>query len=240
MKADINSRDDFGETRLFSAVSDEDFKLALSLLKKGADPDIPENNGITPLMDAASAGNMKLVKLLLDHQADPYRLDHSGSNAIDYAIAQDEDDVVELLRLRTDPEKLAASKERYATVLEERRREVERLVDELPEKRIVEVWYLYVDGKWQGIAQSEERLRKLCEPDSTAEIKEETRQEKLGVVKGICRNWGTESEPLFHVSWHCPACGETHDTDLKEDELHPALWLCESGYGDAKFLVEWE
>ncbi|MCA9093372.1 MAG: ankyrin repeat domain-containing protein [Planctomycetaceae bacterium] len=240
MKDKINSRDDLGETLLFSAVSDGDFKKALSLLKKGADPNVPENNGITPLMEAASSGNLELVKLLLDHQSDPYRLDFSGTNAIDYAVAQGCVEVVELLRLRTDPEKLSVSKAMHAKILEERRLEVERLVDELPETMSVKVWYLYVDGQLKGIEQSEERLQQLREPDSEDEVKVETRQERLGVVKGVSHNWGSESEPLLHVSWQCPACGETHHTDIQEDDLHPALWFCESGYGGAKFLVRWQ
>ena len=67
MDKGINSRDEVGATRLFEAVSDEDVAEASRLLSLGADPNIPEVNGITPLMDAASGGNSEMVELLLEH-----------------------------------------------------------------------------------------------------------------------------------------------------------------------------
>jgi ankyrin repeat protein len=65
----IDDRDEVGATALFNAVSDNCIEKAQQLLELGANPNIPENNGITPLMDAASGGAVPMIELLLRYGA---------------------------------------------------------------------------------------------------------------------------------------------------------------------------
>jgi len=52
------------------------------LLSHGADPNIPENNGITPLMDAASGGDTAVMRVLLEHGARADLRDNFGDTAL--------------------------------------------------------------------------------------------------------------------------------------------------------------
>ncbi|KAF4967444.1 hypothetical protein FSARC_5017 [Fusarium sarcochroum] len=56
---------------IVAAVADGRFKIAESLLRHGADPDVPDDTGETALWWAINLRRMDLVKLLLDYNADP-------------------------------------------------------------------------------------------------------------------------------------------------------------------------
>ena len=60
----FDERDELGCTQLFEGVSDNDTEKVQKLLELGANPNIPENNGITPLMDAAAGGPVQMMELL--------------------------------------------------------------------------------------------------------------------------------------------------------------------------------
>ena len=81
----VNNQNAVGATALFEAVSARNIKRAWTLLKNGADPNVPENNGITPLMEAASGGHLSMVKLLIANGARKHVQDSFGDTALDYA-----------------------------------------------------------------------------------------------------------------------------------------------------------
>lgn len=56
-----------GETALFQAVEMDSLKQVEILLNKGANPNIPQNDGRIPLHSAAVKQNLQIVELLLNH-----------------------------------------------------------------------------------------------------------------------------------------------------------------------------
>lgn len=238
MAKNINARDETGHTALFNAVSDESLKRAKKLLAQGADPNIPETNGITPLMDAAESGNLAIVELLLANGADPYLLDMFGDCALDYAGREVNTKIVEMLRSRTDPQQMQLAIAARERALADERERVARLAESWPATETRDVWYASQNGELIGIGLSEDDARQYADP-SSGPITCESKREVLCIVTGTLANWGDENHPAPHVSWECPACRETHDTDVRPEETHPTLWFCENGVGDGKFLVRW-
>jgi hypothetical protein len=239
MDENINAQDEIGATRLSWAASDDDVEEARRLLSRGADPNIPEVNGITPLMDAASGGNTEMVEVLLAGGADIHVLDKFGDCAADYARAQGFPGLADMLEGRADPALMDGARCEHELRMAEQERKVAEIVNRLPETREIDVWCISSGGEPLGIADSEDRARAMFEADGDAPLTFDVKRETVGVVEGVLRNWGTDDDPRPHVSWVCPACGETHDTDLEPDESTPALWYCAEGVGKAKFLVRW-
>ena|SRR5258705_8633357 len=97
MNWNINEQSVTGTTKLFEAVSSDSADEVLELLKLGADPNFPENNGITPLMEAASGGSVPMIELLLRYGARWDSRDHFGDTAIDYARNQKHKSAVHFL-----------------------------------------------------------------------------------------------------------------------------------------------
>jgi hypothetical protein len=237
---DINAQDEFGATALFKAVSEEDLKEVRRLLSRGADPNIPEVNGITALMEAASTGNIELIHLLLANGADLYRLDNFGDSAIEYARSQGFVEAANVLTALSDTARIQALKLARELKIAKQRRHVADIVARLDETRLIDVWYLVRGGEVLGMAQTKDQAERLLPPNDVSSASLEMKQELVGVVEGILRHWGDDDDPRPHVSWNCPACGETHHTDLLDaDEPNPGLWYCENGFGGAKFLVRW-
>ena len=100
---EINDRDCVGCTALFEAASSGHVALVQWLLSHGADPNIPENNGITPLMDAASGGDTAVMRVLLEHGARADLRDNFGDTALVYARQQKQYAALELLRHSDEP-----------------------------------------------------------------------------------------------------------------------------------------
>ncbi len=86
---DINSRDDRGNTALALAVylahRDTNYESLQLLLDKGADLNIPANDGYTPLMYVAELGDEPLSQLLIKYGANIHLKDNAGKTALDYA-----------------------------------------------------------------------------------------------------------------------------------------------------------
>jgi ankyrin repeat protein len=81
--ADINARDDEGETPLYKAVFKKHPESLKMLLEKNADPNLANNGGFTPLHLAASTGCSELAELLLDGGAKVNAKDGKGRTPLD-------------------------------------------------------------------------------------------------------------------------------------------------------------
>jgi ankyrin repeat protein len=68
------------------AISAHETEIALELIRRGADVEIPERqDGMTPLMFVVQAGPVELVEPLLAAGADLDAQDRMGYTAVDYA-----------------------------------------------------------------------------------------------------------------------------------------------------------
>ena len=73
-------------------------ELVESLLKKNADPNIPDETGYTPLFWAVKFGNKELVQLLLDYNADKSKKDSMGMTPFEYALQTNNKEIINLLK----------------------------------------------------------------------------------------------------------------------------------------------
>jgi hypothetical protein len=97
--ADPDVPDSSGYTPLIKA---PDAGTAEALLAAGAHVNAPGRDGFTPLMAAAAWGHADVVKLLLEHHADPTLRDtKSRRTALEWAAANEREDLVQLLRAAT-------------------------------------------------------------------------------------------------------------------------------------------
>ena len=99
--ADINARDDDGETPLHWASNGRNFKggsVLRFLLDHGADINVQGSNGWTPLHEASLYGALEVVRLLLEHGADVEVNKDGGMTALQVAVSRGHDKVAELLR----------------------------------------------------------------------------------------------------------------------------------------------
>ena len=65
----INATGKDGRTALTSSFENEDYRIAITLLKAGADPTVAADDGITPLMRACERKSLLMVSSLLEHGA---------------------------------------------------------------------------------------------------------------------------------------------------------------------------
>lgn len=129
--ADVNAKDPYGQTALYSAAYAHHIdlvKLLLSkgaqadhganvlcsravelpeltklLLEAGADPSCQSSTGYTPLIIAAESNSLESVRLLIDAGADPEQADKDGARAIDYAKREGNAMVLEYLSKHGKP-----------------------------------------------------------------------------------------------------------------------------------------
>lgn len=89
---DINVRDSAGNTALLWACRRGDEHATRLLLRKGADPNIPNHcYGRTPLMAACVHPSLPCIQLLLDHGADLNAQTPNGLDALIYLVEEDRD-----------------------------------------------------------------------------------------------------------------------------------------------------
>lgn len=72
--------------------------LVEHLLKKNADPNVPDRTGTTPLFWAVKSGNMELVEILLKYKADKTLKDSLGMTAFEYALKTNNREIINLLK----------------------------------------------------------------------------------------------------------------------------------------------
>lgn len=80
--AQVNAKNNRGETALFHALAGEDDAITDALIKAGADIHARDKQGVTLLMTAAQNGNEKYVRFLLDKGADVNERDNLGETAL--------------------------------------------------------------------------------------------------------------------------------------------------------------
>jgi len=99
--ADINAKNDKGETPLICALKNGYFDIAKFLIEKGANVNAKENIwGVTPLMYAAAthlynSNCLNVIKLLIQKGANINAVNNQGQTALDYA---GNDDIYRILR----------------------------------------------------------------------------------------------------------------------------------------------
>lgn len=70
-----------GKTLLIAAVLSDNRLCAKVLLDLKANPNLCDENGVSPLMHAVIDNNRGMARLLMDYGADPYLKDHTGRHA---------------------------------------------------------------------------------------------------------------------------------------------------------------
>jgi ankyrin repeat protein len=93
-KADVNSRDEFGNTPLSVAAAKDPEVLQL-LLDNGADVNSTNKAGGTSLMVAISS--QRNLKLLLEHGADVNARDNDGWTVLEFALLEGCPEIIDLL-----------------------------------------------------------------------------------------------------------------------------------------------
>jgi len=76
--ADVNTRDNDGETPLHEAASEGYLEVARFLVERGADVNAKDNHGLTPLHAAASEGYPEIAQLLVEKGANITVRDNDG------------------------------------------------------------------------------------------------------------------------------------------------------------------
>ena len=83
--ADVNARNERGDTPLCMATDDRNIAKARSLISHGADPNLKGSEGDTPLHRAAEWGNPQVVELLLASGAEVSPKNGKGETPLDLA-----------------------------------------------------------------------------------------------------------------------------------------------------------
>jgi len=108
---DVNARDEYGQTALFAAAVERRYNLALTLLGKGADPNLARDTGRTPLLAAIKRGfdtnfyrrepdSRKLLGALLEKGADVNARDEDGVTPLEEAARIGDADTIRALVAR--------------------------------------------------------------------------------------------------------------------------------------------
>ncbi len=91
-RAMIDWADNSGATAVaMAAGAPESTGVLTLLLGAGANPNLADNDGLTPLMRAADRGDAERVRALLEAKADPAVKDRLGRTARDWAVSRDDD-----------------------------------------------------------------------------------------------------------------------------------------------------
>ncbi|MBM2841867.1 MAG: ankyrin [Bacteroidetes bacterium] len=99
-RADVGavSKNNLKNQPLNAATASNHTDIVKVLVKRGADVNFAQHEGITPLHAAAHNGNEELVQILLAHGADPNAKDEKGETPIDKATQRGHVNIVSILR----------------------------------------------------------------------------------------------------------------------------------------------
>jgi cytohesin len=96
-KADVNAKDNRGQTPLAQVAHWGHEDMAELLLASKADVNAKDNDGNTPLHEAAKSGNKDVAVLLLANKADINARDNHGATPLHLAVFHRKTDVAKLL-----------------------------------------------------------------------------------------------------------------------------------------------
>ena len=108
--ADVNQRNDRGETALCAVAGDGGRSVASLLIEKGADIESRGDDGLTPLAWAARSGNISVAAFLLDKGALPNSIDNDRRTPLIWAT-QNQHPVVLAMLLKKGSDPNLADKE---------------------------------------------------------------------------------------------------------------------------------
>ena len=109
MRAELDRRDDNGDTPLALALRENAVNAATCLIYAGANVHLANHEGETPVMLAAEHGNLYLVKLILKFNPDLSAKDEDGETALDKAKSNKHDLLAQVLEKITDSLTVTAS-----------------------------------------------------------------------------------------------------------------------------------
>lgn len=93
-KIDINASDYTGQSFLHHTITNTYYHIMVYLLKKGANPNIQDDNGETPLIIAARKGLLSHIQLLIKYNANPDIYDKHNDSALLWAAYKNHIDIV--------------------------------------------------------------------------------------------------------------------------------------------------
>jgi ankyrin repeat protein len=96
--ADINVRDELGDTSLIGASIENCIDIVELLLKRGANPDLKGRAGFTALIAACVVGHYNIVKKLLEGGANINITEERGLTALDFAEDRGYVEIANLLK----------------------------------------------------------------------------------------------------------------------------------------------
>jgi ankyrin repeat protein len=99
-KIDLNTRNNLGGTTLYEFVNEDGFYNYIEkILKAGANPNIPTNDGMSPLIQACADKKVEEVEVLLAHKADVnYVIPDTKTTAFLMAASQSSMAICEILK----------------------------------------------------------------------------------------------------------------------------------------------
>ena len=102
--ANLETRDQLGNSALITALFDKRDEAAKILILNHANPNTASEDGIFPLFVAIARPNKELIKLMLSHHADPNQFTSQGNTPLMLAVGENDSGIVELLlRSGADP-----------------------------------------------------------------------------------------------------------------------------------------
>lgn len=96
--ANVNINDKNGNTPLQLASKQGNTFVVKKLIEAGATVNISDKNGNTPLMLASQTGRLNTVKWLLANEADKNYINNAGQTALQLALANNNEEIADLLR----------------------------------------------------------------------------------------------------------------------------------------------
>jgi len=96
--ADLNAKNEYGETPLLTVVSAGRKAMVEQLIAKGANVNVKDAKGQTPLHRAAVEGHGAIAELLIAKDADVNARDNQGRTPLWYAKDRGHTEIVELLQ----------------------------------------------------------------------------------------------------------------------------------------------